>query len=178
MSTPSSWTAEERKKHVSEIATRTGLSALSKTAAISVPTVLLLNKFHQPFKRLSASAKTALAISPPVLVFAFVSDHATARLANPDGFSEYHDEESMKSMVNLPVYKQAANYFYFNPFKTIFFTSVPVIAGIFLTRDAVNLKLSQRLMHTRVMGQASVLAILASTMMFHDWMARRGPFTE
>jgi len=34
------------------------------------------------------------------------------------------------------------------------------------------------LMHTRVMGQFSILAILVSTMGFYDYMRSRGPFLE
>jgi hypothetical protein len=36
------------------------------------------------------------------------------------------------------------------------------------------LKLSQRIIHTRVQGQASVILILALTMGFREWMTKHG----
>ena len=169
------WTAEERKEKVHRVAMNAGLAAAFKTSLFSVPAVLLLSRYSPVFKKLNVSAKTALAISPPIFLFAFFSDHVAARLANPYGFEKYVNEQREHS--ELPTYQRVANYIYFNPFKSLVFMSMPVVTGIFLTRDAQNLKFSQRLMHTRVMGQFSVLAILAGTMMFHDWMEHRGPYT-
>jgi len=37
-----------------------------------------------------------------------------------------------------------------------------------------GLKLSQRIIHTRVQGQASVILILALTMGFREWMTKHG----
>lgn len=37
-----------------------------------------------------------------------------------------------------------------------------------------GLKLSQRIIHTRVQGQASVILILALTMGFREWMTKNG----
>eukprot|EP00924_Labyrinthula_sp_SR-Ha-C_P006868 snap_masked-scaffold_8-processed-gene-3.47-mRNA-1 protein AED:0.10 eAED:0.20 QI:0/-1/0/1/-1/1/1/0/179 len=168
-----------KTSHARKAAIESGLLAGFKTGLISVPIVLGLNKGYPPFKaRLNVSARTAIAISPPLFAFAFTAERVAAKLANPDAFGSGFDWEMFRRHLELPIHKRAANYFYHNPFKTIIFTSIPVICGIYVTRDAKHLKLSQRIMHTRVLGQFSVLVILASTMLFHDWMDKRGPFTS
>ncbi len=43
-----------------------------------------------------------------------------------------------------------------------------------LPHDDAGLKLSQRIIHTRVQGQASVITILALTMGFREWMQKNG----
>ena len=40
--------------------------------------------------------------------------------------------------------------------------------------NSTGLKLSQRIIHTRVQGQASVILILALTMGFREWMTKNG----
>lgn len=52
---------------------------------------------------------------------------------------------------------------------------IPAAAGIFREQlKHPNLTLSQRIMHSRVYAQASILTILLSTMAFTDFMSRRG----
>lgn len=52
---------------------------------------------------------------------------------------------------------------------------IPAVAGIMYSiRDQPNLKLSQKLMHTRVYGQMTVVTMLVTTMMFRETMRRNG----
>lgn len=52
---------------------------------------------------------------------------------------------------------------------------VPAVAGILYSmRNEANLKLSQKLMHTRVYGQATVLSLVIVTMGFQEFMKRNG----
>lgn len=52
---------------------------------------------------------------------------------------------------------------------------VPAVAGILYSmRNEGNLKLSQKLMHTRVYGQMTVVSMLVGTMMFQELMRRNG----
>lgn len=52
---------------------------------------------------------------------------------------------------------------------------VPAVGGILYSmRNEVNLKLSQKLMHTRVYGQMTVVSMLVCTMTFQEVMRRNG----
>lgn len=52
---------------------------------------------------------------------------------------------------------------------------IPAVAGILYSiRDQPHLKLSQKLMHTRVYGQMTVVTMLVTTMMFRETMRRNG----
>ena len=58
---------------------------------------------------------------------------------------------------------------------------LPVVGGIFygqMAEGKKHLKLSQKVMHTRVYGQATVLGMLVSLMVFRDYMDRHGRFME
>ena len=69
----------------------------------------------------------------------------------------------------------AANLIYDYPFKAVIGCSIPTL-GFFLFREFQKEKitLSQRLIHTRVQGQMSIVAILASIMSLKEWMMQRG----
>jgi hypothetical protein len=89
-------------------------------------------------------------------------------------------QESSGGGVNLPFHEQAANWVYDYPFKTLTLMSLPAIAAIFHHQHAnpayASLKFSQKIMHTRVYGQAYVVASLALVMGFRDHMDREGRY--
>lgn len=147
-----------------------------KFGAITLPTGLLLNKYYKPFRSLSASAKTGLIITLPVLGFAFSGEHRTAKMANPQLFM--NNEKVEREDEHLAYWKQGANFVHDHPFRTIIFTGVPTVSAIFIARSGSELKLMQRILHARVLGQFSVLILVGTIMMFHDYMDRRGPYLE
>lgn len=52
---------------------------------------------------------------------------------------------------------------------------VPAVGGILYSmRNEANLKLSQKLMHTRVYGQMTVISMVVCTMTFQEMMRRNG----
>lgn len=173
-------TPAERKKKVTSISLQTGLEAALKVSLFSVPTILALTKYYKPFTRsVGVSGRTALAITPPLFAFGLVSEQVASRLATPDSYESYVRAERQSSTIAL--HHQVANYIYFHPFKVIFGLGVPTVAGIFMIKGGESdghLKFSQRIMHTRVIGQASILTILAGTMAFYDYMDKRGPYTS
>ena len=104
------------------------------------------------------------------------SDQAAAKLANPDLFAKAARAHRPS---RLPFYQRMANFAYFNPAVTLIGVSVPAVLGIFKWKGGdARLTTSMRVMHTRVIGQATVLATLLVIMGFTDYMSRRGPFLE
>lgn len=69
----------------------------------------------------------------------------------------------------------AANLIYDYPFKAVIACSVPTLSYfLFQEFQKEKITLSQRLIHTRVQGQMSIVAILASIMSLKEYMTRNG----
>jgi len=84
-----------------------------------------------------------------------------------------------KVVTRMPFQHQAANWLYDHPFRMICCVGAPVVGAILHQQLKVpNLKLSQRIMHSRVFGQAAVISIAMTTMAFREYMDKRGRFPE
>jgi len=78
----------------------------------------------------------------------------------------------------LAVWKQAINAMYTNPFKSIFGIAAPLYALIFYQESTspatAHFPLSQRIIHTRVFGQAIAITTTIGIMTLVTLMDRRG----
>lgn len=134
-------------------------------------------------KATSVSAKTALAVSPFFLAY-FLQTELVMHRANhdPHAYGLVGDTEgdaARKSKLlpraELNVAQKAANWCYTNPFKMIVGMGVPAVGGILYSlRNEGNLKLSQKLIHTRVYGQMTVVSMVVVMMGFQEMMKRNG----
>lgn len=175
--------AAQRKEIATRVATTEGALAASYTAAVWLPYIAYIN--YRPNangmarwfnKRLNTSAKTALTTMPILFAFVIVSEQVTSRLANPDAFAR---ELADGRLSTLPLYQRTANFVYDHPFRVLITLGLPTVTWVYIAKGGdSSLSISQRIMHTRVIGQFSVLAILAATMGFYDYMGRRGRFLE
>jgi hypothetical protein len=172
-----SMSAEERKSMVTTIATREGVFAGTLTLAGWGGTLLLLKRANVfPNLRLNASAKTGILIMPPLLVFSLVSEQIASRMANPGAFAQYVTEKKVSA---LPPHQRIANFVLHEPYKILFGGGIAAVALIFTNKSRdTGLTLSQRIMHTRVLAQFSVLVALGTVMGFREWMRSRGPYLE
>mmetsp|Transcript_16278 Transcript_16278/g.20132 ORF Transcript_16278/g.20132 Transcript_16278/m.20132 type:complete len:188 (-) Transcript_16278:227-790(-) len=168
----------DRKKQVTHISLMTGLEAGAKIGIISVPAVLALTKYYAPFRQnLGVSGRTAMAIIPPLFAFGLVSEQVASRLATPDSYAN-HVLSQQAEQSKIAIHHRAANWAYDHPVKSLIFGSVAAVGTVFALKGReTHLKFSQRVLHTRVLGQASVLGILVGTMVFHDFMNKRGRYT-
>jgi len=171
---------EERQRKVTSIATQQGMQAALEAGLFWTPIWLGFKYLTPPTSffnsKLSTSAKTATLISVPLFAFGAVSEQVASRLANPDA---YHHEVIKKQRTTLNLYKRFANYTLEKPFSLIIMSSIPVIGMIaWHNKNQSALSVSQMIMHTRVIGQFSILVILTSTMGFYDYMRTRGPYLE
>eukprot|EP00527_Entomoneis_sp_CCMP2396_P005495 CAMPEP_0198143276 /NCGR_PEP_ID=MMETSP1443-20131203/6262_1 /TAXON_ID=186043 /ORGANISM="Entomoneis sp., Strain CCMP2396" /LENGTH=274 /DNA_ID=CAMNT_0043806493 /DNA_START=76 /DNA_END=901 /DNA_ORIENTATION=+ len=77
----------------------------------------------------------------------------------------------------LGIHHRAANYVYTNPFKVLVGLAVPSVALIFYGKSGKeHLQFSMKVLHTRVFGQFTTLALLLSIMGFKDYMDQNGKF--
>jgi len=167
----------ERNAIVTAHGLNAGLTAGVYTAAASSAGVYLLNKYSRGFAtKLGVSGKLACVVMPTMFFMALKSDHAVGALANPALFAQAARRHRPST---LPFYQRAANWCYYNQAVTLIGISVPAVLGIFKWKGGEkHLTTSMRVMHTRVIGQATVLGTLLIIMGFSDFMRRRGPFLE
>jgi len=78
---------------------------------------------------------------------------------------------------SLGLNHKMANFFQENPFKILAAVGVPAVLYIFKGREGqAHLQTQMKIMHTRVMGQGTVLIMLLSLMGFKEYMDRTGKF--
>lgn len=159
-------TREELRKNVEVISLKAGAKALAFTSAITFPGVFLAVKQWPAFaKSTGTSGRVATAILPPVFAYAFVSEQTASRLAHPEAYERYRNRNDT---TGIPLTQQVKDVLDENPAKFLVGAALPVVGGIFWWKGKdQSLTLSQRVMHTRVIGQFSVLAILSGVAMYH-----------
>lgn len=93
--------------------------------------------------------------------------------------TEMKYEREAKKKSTLKFYQRAMNYMHDNPFTMLAILATPVAGKIFIDQSRMkHLTISQRVMHSRVLAQMSVITLLLITMGFKTYMDRRGNFVE
>lgn len=78
---------------------------------------------------------------------------------------------------SLSIHHKFANFFQENPFKILAGIGIPTVLYIFKGKEGQqHLQTQMKIMHTRVMGQFSVIIMLLSLMGFKEYMDRSGKF--
>ncbi|OWY98898.1 hypothetical protein PHMEG_00030212 [Phytophthora megakarya] len=176
--------AKRQKDIISWDAYTSGLKAGAWASLAMGAVVYGANTYHNGFRsRLGVSGKWALVVSAYLAGFAIVAENRIlAGARNPDHYMasldpNYVDVRMVKSQ--LPLHKRVANFVYDHPYRSLATAGVPLVSGIF-AYQATNhgIARSQQIMHTRIYGQAAVVALLLGSMAFHDYMAKRGRFEE
>ena len=181
---------EERKQVVLKLASNEANKAAVITTVLCAAATAVASYKNKNFKEyMSLSAK----VSIPVMggLAAWASRYEVVQLDaqfNPTnwGLSEdladserhaYAPKAQHES--KLPLYQRTMNHLYDRPFQFICGVGFP-FAALVLRSQLKNkhLTLSQKIMHSRVFAQAGVLSILLSTMLFRDYMEKRGRFLE
>lgn len=171
-----------RRDTIADYSVNKGLKAGAVTFALCLPSVLVANRVSPTFRtRLNASAKTLLTLMPSMAVFSYVGEINLARgKKHPERFleaieAEKHPQVRIRS--NLKWWQQAANHVYDHPYKSLMAVSTPLVASIFAAQHANKaITVSQQVMTTRIYSQASVVVLLLSAMLFHDFMQEHGRF--
>lgn len=124
---------------------------------------LLRSALRQPATMRRAAA-AALVVAPSSLMYAA---HCEASSAS-------------KGHTSLSLWQQAANLIYQSPFKAIVGIIVPAYALVFAMENSnprtAGMLLSQKLIHTRVYGQAIAVATTVGVMSFVSMMDKEGVY--
>ncbi|CAN0414045.1 unnamed protein product [Pylaiella littoralis] len=178
--------ATEKRGRVLRLAQQEGMKAAGIAGFFSTACVAAATRLSPRFnKATSVSAKTALAVSPFFLAY-FLRTELVMHGANqnPHAYglvdAEQADGQGKTHLLprqELSVAQKAANFCYANPFKMVVGMGLPAVGGILYSmRNEGHLKLSQKLIHTRVYGQFTVVSIVVATMGFQEMMKRNGGF--
>jgi hypothetical protein len=169
---------------VSTNAAWSGLLSSLGTGVVSGALVAAANTFSPRFRgALGVSGKTALIVTPTLGAFAFSSQISINGVTKDGGGSigAATAAAPAATVSSLPLWCRAANQLYESPFKTIMAICAPAYGALFYHESTspatANMLLSQRLIHTRVYGQAIVVCTTAAVFMFSKSMEAEGAYT-
>ena len=145
---------------------RSGLVSSLGAGVVSGALVAAANAFSPRFRgALGVSGKAALVVTPTVGAFSLASHLSIGNVAKDGGTSIAGAAAAapVAKVSSLPLWCRAANMVYINPFKTILGICAPAYGALFYRESThpatANMLLSQRLIHTRVYGQALALTL-------------------
>mmetsp|Transcript_25802 Transcript_25802/g.30520 ORF Transcript_25802/g.30520 Transcript_25802/m.30520 type:complete len:230 (-) Transcript_25802:50-739(-) len=179
---------EVKTQRCIDYAIREGLKATCAMFVVSGSAAFTANKYSTLFKnRLSVSGKLAMVIVPTFGTALLSSELALiAAQRNPEDYGITDTDENIqqlpKNVVStLGFHHRTANWAYENPFQLLGVSCLPIVASIFYGQTGemkTHLKISQKIMHTRIFSQATVITTLLSLMFFRDYMDTNGIFVE
>lgn len=134
-------------------------------------------------KRMSVSAKTSVPVMLGVfsLTLAYeLTMNSAHRYPERWGLEDSPGDKKTSTVVQkktLAFHHQIANTLHAYPFQFIIMMAIPTVGFILYENLKVpDLTFSQRIMHSRVYAQGSILLILLPTMAFKNFMDKRGPY--
>ena len=162
---------------------RSGLLSSLGAGVASGALVAAANTFSPRFRgALGVSGKTALIVTPTAGAF-FLSSQLAINGATKDGGTSIGGATGAAqaaTVSSLPLWCRAANQLYENPFKTIMAICVPAYGALFYHESThpatAHMLLSQRLIHTRVYGQAIAVGTAVAVFAFSKTMDGEGAY--
>ncbi|CAM9211418.1 unnamed protein product [Discosporangium mesarthrocarpum] len=131
----------------------------------------------------NVSAKVALAVSPFFLFSMLITEQTMHRAnLNPQAYGIGLQKDATldtgtasKRGGQLLWYHKVANHLYEHPYRMLAYMGIPAVGGIaWSLRNEGHLKFSQKVMHTRVYGQMTILSMLITMMIFRESMTQNG----
>ena len=173
---------------ISATAQQAGFLAGTAAAVASGGAVIAANAFSSRFRgALGLSGKLALVVTPSFGAF-YLKSHLTlaAARADPEAFFQRRSSSTgapvrvAPRQTSLALWQEAANFVYSAPFKTIVGIALPIYGAIFYKESTSaatkDMLLSQRLIHTRVYGQAVAVITTLVVMGFAESMRAEGRY--
>lgn len=135
-------------------------------------------------KNTQISTRVSLPIMAGLFLFSLRYELSiTSMNRNPEAWGLTDKEITSMAKENrvsyMPIHHRIANAIYDHPFVAILSFGIPC-AG-YILKEQLKLKhltVSQRVMHSRVFAQGSILTMALSTMAFREYMDKHGRFPE
>jgi len=179
---PSQAASESDLAFIASAARQQGTLYAAAAGVVSSSLVFGLSRFSPRFRTsLGVSGKAAIAVTPMFGAF-FAKSHLVIASAtkDPQGFMRNAPAEvrTPPAREALAPWHTAANIVYDHPCKTIAGVAGPLYAAIFYKESTdprtAKMLLSQRLIHTRVFGQAVAIGATICVMLFGESMKSDG----
>lgn len=157
--------------------------ALGTGLVVGLATVAATYRSKKFDKMTSISAKVSFPIMASLGIWSYKYEVIVHDARNfPDRWGLTDDAlvvEKHQPYLRMPFHHRALNYVYDHPFQWVAGLGMPLTATIlYQQRHNTHLTLSQKIMHSRVFAQGSVLFILLSTMAFREYMDKHGRFPD
>jgi hypothetical protein len=142
------------------------------------------HKYGRFKKYMSISAKTSLPVMSGLFIGSLTGELSLIDAKrNPSKWGLTNDAVLSKKVDPahgyMPIHHRLVNSVNDNPFRTIAVLGFPVAAYIAHQQSKVpNLKISQRVMHSRVFAQGSILLIAMTVMGVKSYIEKHGRFPE
>mmetsp|Transcript_8303 Transcript_8303/g.16399 ORF Transcript_8303/g.16399 Transcript_8303/m.16399 type:complete len:298 (-) Transcript_8303:425-1318(-) len=179
---------QQERSVVAATAIENGLMYGGVAGAVTSALVYAAHKFSPAFRSgVGVSAKTGMVVIASAGSFFAQSQLTLARATfDPAQYVQKMPEAGAvtglaahrAALGRLPVWQRAANYVYDHPARTSVGTIVPLYAFIFGYESSqpatAAMPLSQRIIHTRVYGQALAIGVCIAVAMFNESMKGGG----
>jgi hypothetical protein len=183
---------QHKEQQCIDLAMRAGIKYSIGSFLVSSVSVYAANTYSAGFRKyFNVSSKMALVVTPTLGAAFLASEYVLLRSQrDPEAYGiELWDENNQvivpavrKNYVSqLGLHHRAANWAYDNPFRILGFALVPIVGSVFFGQtgsEKTHLKFSQKVMHTRIFSQATVISTLLALMVFRDYMDTNGKFRE
>lgn len=173
--------ADDLKERVLSLAVGEGIKyGLIGATTAGVGTYVATIKSDSFRKYMSVSAKSSLPLMAGIFLFVLqyeLTIHDANRFPEKWGLSEKNINKGI--VVKAPAHHKVMNYLYDHPFSFIAGVGAP-FAALILSKQMklTHLKISQRIMHTRIYAQGGIVSIALMTMAFREYMNNRGRFPD
>ena len=155
-----------------------GVGGASTVGAGVVAATMQSPKFN---KYMQVSAKVSLPVMAGLFLFTLKYEHGITNMNRHPHLWDDLTDQNLKTgrITSMPVHHRAANFLYDHPFGLIGGFGAPLAAYILKTQLALkHITLSQRIMHSRVFAQGSILTMGMGIMAFREFMNKRGRYPE
>ena len=148
-------------------------------------TVLATLRSQKFNKMMQISAKVSLPVMAGLFFFALKYEHSISSMNRYphlwEGLRGQNMEKYVKSgkVSTMPIHHRVGNFLYDHPFVMVAGVGIPFVSVVLKQQlQLKHIKFSQRIMHSRVFGQAGILTMAMTIFAFRDWMDKRGRFPE
>ena len=174
---------ELKKKKTLEIARNSAITYAATGGSIVLAGTLYASKYNQSFSRyMSVSAKTSLPVMTSLFLFGLQYElklYDVLRHPKKYGVDGSSIQNAIVPSTSMPFHHRAMNYFHDRPFVLISALGLPFVGSVLYQQLQIkHLTFSQRILASRVIGQAGVLVIGLSVIAFRDYMDKHGKFQE
>lgn len=170
-----------RKERILAIAMGEGIKGATIALLVGAGATAFASYRSKKFNRfMSVSAKASIPVMSALGMFGYRYEITASNCQRfPERYGLADELLKQGKVTQIPIHHRTMNYIYDNPFQMVAGMGVPFAATVLRENmKLTHLTFSQKIMHSRVYAQIGVITILMTTMLFREYMRKRGRFPE